>query len=157
MEKENIASDARGDENRYLKRFESEFHAILNEITMYSSVIPQYKDENASLRERIANIRGWAEAASKVRYQSGADVDAVLANLITQILLESDKMDELKPVTPKPVDKKNISEDLYQLLTTSRNVAMDEAFQGFDFYDNNPHKKEAERKIQKIQKRKKKK
>jgi len=118
-------------------------------------VIPQYKNEIDSLRERIANIRGWAEAASKIRYMPGTDADAVLANLITQVLLESDKLDELKPIIQKEPDTKTASEDLYQLLTASRSVAMDEAFQGFEFYDNNPYKKIAEKKIAKIQKRKK--
>jgi hypothetical protein len=125
---------------------------------MYSSVIPQFKDENQSLRERIVNMRGWAEAASKVRYMPDADIDAVLANLITQILLESDKIDELKPVVqnvPNIPDIKTKSDELFQMLSHTRNVAMDDAFQGFDFYENNPLKKKAEKKIAKIQKRKK--
>ena len=141
------------DENRYLKRFEAEFHRILDEINMYSTVIPQYKTENESLRERIANIRGWAEAASKIRYMPHTDADAVLANLITQVLIESDKLDELKPVEQKVPDLR-VSDELFQMLSKSRNVKMDEAFEGFDFFDNNPYKKAAEKKIAKIQRRK---
>lgn len=125
----------------------------MNEISTYSSVIPQYKSENDSLRERLLNVRDWAEAASKARYLPGTDPDAVLANLIAQILVESDKIDELKPVVSEPEKNKDASNDLFELLTYSRGVAMDEAFQGFDFFDNNPYKKQAEKKIAKIQKR----
>ena len=142
------------DENRYLKRFEAEFNKILNEITVLSESIPQYKSENESLRERIQNMRRWAEAASKIRYLKGTDHEAVLANLITHILRESDNLDELKPIVSQEVDIKATSDELFQLLTTSRNVAMEEAFRGFDFYDNNPYKEVAEKKIAKINKKK---
>ena len=141
------------DENRYLKRFEAEFHKIVKEISMLSESLPQYKSENESLRERIENIRGWAEAASKVRYLKDTDHEAVLANLITQILKESDNLDELKPIIAEKQDVKATSDVLFQLLQTSRNVEMEEAFRGFDFYDNNPYKKEAEKRIAKIKKR----
>jgi hypothetical protein len=127
------------DENRYLKRFEAEFNKILGEISMLSASLPQYKTENESLRERICNIRGWAEAASKIRYMKKTDHEAVLANLITHILQESDDLDKLKPITPPQVEIKSTSDELFKLLAQSRNVSMDEAFKGFDFYDNNPY------------------
>jgi len=144
------------DENRYLKRFEAEFRAIMQEVSMYTSVIPQYKSENESLRERLCNIREWVEAASKIRYMSGTDSDAVLANLIANVLPECTDLQELKPTTPKEPDIKSASEELFNMLVNSRNVAMDEAFEGFEFFENNPYKKVAEKKIAKIQKRKKK-
>jgi len=139
------------DENRYLKRFEAEFRSIMSEIDSMTNIIPQYKNENESLRERISNIRGWAEVASKIRYMNNADADALLANLISQILMETDKLDELKPINREP-DIKGATDDLYQLLTKSKAVDMESAFAGFDFYDNNPLKQKAEKKIKKMKK-----
>jgi len=125
----------------------------MKEISMMSNIIPQYKSENESLRERLLNIRSWAEVASKIRYMPDTDADAVLANLITQILIETDKLDELKPIVKEP-DIKAVSDELFQMLSNSRNVELDEALSGFDFYDNNPLKKSAEKKIAKIKKKK---
>ena len=143
-------------EDRYLQRFEAEFLKIMDEISMYSSVLPQYKTENESLRERITNIRGWAEAASKIRYMPDTDLDAVMANLITQILAETDKIDELKPIVQKEPDIKAVSDELFQMLGSGKSIALDEAFRGFDFFDNNPYKKSAEKKLEKIKKKAKK-
>ena len=151
MLKESIPQDE--DENRYLKRFEAEFRAIMDEVSMYTSVIPQYKSENDSLRERLTNIKEWAEAASKTRYMPGADADAVLANLITNVLPECNSLEQLKPIVPKKSDIKTASDELFQMLSHSRNVEMDEAFKGFDFFDNNPYKKSAEKKIAKIKRK----
>ena len=144
------------DENRYLKRFEVEFRAIMDEVGMYTSVIPQYKNENESLRERLNNIREWVEAASKTRYLPKADVDAILAKLITNVMMECNNLEELKPVIPKESDIKAASDELFQMLSNSRSVQMEEAFKGFDFYDNNPYKNKAEKKIAKLQKKTKK-
>jgi hypothetical protein len=139
-------------ENRYLKRFEQEFKNIVKEIGLLSMVVPEYKNENDSLRERIENIREWAEVASKIRYLPDADTDAVLANLITQILIETDNLDQLKPITKMP-DLKSVEGDLFSILATTKNIEMDEAFCGFDFYENNPYKKSAEKKIAKMKKK----
>jgi predicted RNase H-like nuclease (RuvC/YqgF family) len=157
----------------YLKRLDDDFAAILkshteklgnvkrsitelaNEIGDYSQVIPQYKSEIESLRERLENIRRWAEAASKIRYMQDADTDAVLANLITQVLIESDKIHELKPVIPvktKPIDGDNF----FEILASGKNIKLDEVLKGFDFYDNNPYKVKAEKKLARIEKKKRK-
>jgi hypothetical protein len=141
-------------EDRFLKRFEAEFNRIMEEISVYSSIVPQYKTENESLRERLENIRAWAEEASKARYMQNTDTDAVLANLVTNILAESGDLDKLKPKVQKP-DIKAASDELFQLLSTAQHCNLDEAMKGFDFYDNNPLKKQAEKKIAKIKKKKK--
>jgi len=142
------------DADRYLRRFEQEFRNIMNEVSTYTAIIPQYKSENDSLRERLENIRGWIEAASKMRYLPGTDADAVLANLITNVMPECNAIEELKPVVPKEPDIKSASDELFSMLVNSRGVDMDEAFEGFDFFENNPHRKAAEKKIAKMNKRK---
>jgi len=142
-------------ENKYVKRFEKEFRTIMGEIKVIKDVIPQFKTENESLRERIHNIRQWAEVASKVRYQSDANADAVLANLITQILLETDNVEELKPVLKEAVIH-HVSDEIFTMLNHAPNQSLEEAMQGFDFYENNPYKKIADKKIKKFEKKKKK-
>jgi len=144
-------------EDEYLKRFEDEFRRIRDEISLYSVVIPQYKNENESLRERLKNIREWVENASKMRYLPSyeSDTEAVLASLITNILIETDNLDELKPIIQKPQEITE-TDRLFQLIGHRNNIEMDEAFSGFDFFENNPYKKAAEKKIAKYQKRKKK-
>jgi len=149
---EEIKSDL---ENKYLRRFEIEFRAIVDEINTLSNALPQYKDENASLRERIDNIRCWTNVASKKRYNKDADPDAILANLITHVLTETDNVDALKPTIKEP-DTKIISDDLFKMLSHSQNINLEEAMRGFDFYDNNPYKTKAEKRIAKIKKRNKK-
>jgi len=142
------------DENRYLKRFEMEFRSIIDEIGALQTALPQYKTAVESLRERLDNIRGWVEVASKIRYMQDADPDAVLANLIAQILIETDDLDKLKPVVKEP-DLETTSNDLFKLLGKSNSIDLDDAMSGFDFYDNNPYKKSAEKKIAKIKRKQK--
>jgi len=139
-------------EDKYLRRFELEFKAIVDEISTLSTALPKYKDENASLRERIQNIRDWAEVASRIRYKKGADPDAILAELISKIFSETENIEKLKPLAVEP-EIKNISDDLFKMLSHSKNIDLEEALKGFDFYDNNPYREKAEKKIAKIKKR----
>ena len=153
----------------YIKRLDDDFQLILKshtdrlenvkhniaelatELNQYSQVVPQYKSEIESLRERLENIRGWAAEASKARYEK-TDKEAGLANFITQILSESDKLDQLKPVDPpivKPIDV----EDFFEILASSRDVKLEEALAGFDFFDDNPYKAEAEKRLAKIKRK----
>jgi len=161
----------RSEVDYYLKQLDNDFNAIIKshsdrlenvkhniadlarEITEYTQVIPQYKNINESLRERLENIRGWAESASKARYLPNNDPDAVLANLISQILNESDNIDELKPVIPKK-QKLVDSDELFEVLASSRDIKMEDAFRGFDFYDNNPYRASAEKRLANIEKKK---
>ena len=160
--------------DHYLKRLDADFQVILKsqterlenvkrnitelavEIGEYTHVvIPQYKSEIESLRERLFNIRGWAEAASKIRYMKNTDIDAILANLIAQVLLETDNLDELKLIEPEPAVKPVDGEGFFEVLASCQNVKLEEALSGFDFYDNNPYKIAAEKKLAKIEKKKK--
>jgi len=160
--------------DHYLQRLDDDFQAILKsnnqrlenvkrnitelavEIGQYTHVvIPKYKSEIESLRERLFNVRGWSEAASKIRYLKNTDVDAILANLIAQILLETDNLDELKLVEPEEPAKPVDGEGFFEVLASCKNVKLEDALQGFDFYDNNPYKKTAMKKLAKIEKKKK--
>jgi len=156
--------------DHYIKRLDADFQAILKshndslenvkrnisniarEVAVYTQEIPQYKNAIDSMRERLVNIRGWAEAASKARYFPGTDTEAVLANFITQVLLESDRIDELKPVIAVKAPVMD-SDEFFEALSTTRDLTLEEAFEGFDFYDNNPYKQTAERTLAKLNKK----
>jgi len=155
----------------YIKRLDDDFQQILKshtdrlenvksnisdlatKINEYSQVVPKYKSEIESLRERLQNIRSWVEDASKKRFIHKTDKDALLAILITQILTESDNISELKLVEPanlKPID----GTDFFEVLASNRDIKLDEALEGFDFFDDNPHRKAAEKTLAKIEKKK---
>ena len=158
--------------DRYLQQLDDDFQNILKshterldnvkrnitdlavEIGEYTQVIPQYKSEIESLRERLENIRGWVEAASKLRYMKNTDADAVLANLITQVMEESDKIEELKPITPPVKVKPKECEEFFEILASSGEITLDDALKGFDFYDDNPYKSKAEKTLAKLEKEK---
>jgi hypothetical protein len=126
---EEIKSDL---EQKYLKRFEIEFRSIIDEITTLSSAIPQFKDENAMLRDRINNIK---------KICLGVDNPD---ETILKIFRETKNI--VKPTQNTELDK----------ILSQTPVDLDEAMRGFDFYDNNPYKSKAEKKIAKIKKRNKK-
>jgi len=143
----------------YLQRLDDDFRAIIENqkrnITDLAREMGEFKSEIESLRERLHNIRGWTEAASKIRYLPNTDPDAILANLIDQVLLESNNIAELKPVHPTKVEQLE-SEEVFDILAKARDVKIEEAFEGFDFYENNPYKESAEKKLAKMEKKKKK-
>jgi uncharacterized coiled-coil protein SlyX len=133
-----------------VKRNVTELASDLNE---YSQVVPQYKSEIESLRERLTNIQEFANTASSARYLQGAQPEVLLANLIAQILTESSAMSELKPVEPAvSAHASGISgDDFFEILAGSKELKLDEALSGFDFFDNNPYKSKAEKRLKKIE------
>lgn len=134
----------------YTKRLEDAFKRIM---TGYGEVVPQYKSDIESLRERLINIREYANLASSARYLKDAQPEVILANLITKILAEADEMNKLKPVMPlKSTAKK--TDDFFEVLATSRELQLDEALSGFEFFDNNPYRVKAEKKLEKIKQKK---
>jgi hypothetical protein len=156
----------------YIKRLDDDFQEILKgqaerfenvtskiatlakDLNEYSQVVPQYKSEIDSLKERLQNIREAAEFASEERYLSRNDIEVVLANFIAQVLKETDKIDELKIQGPKVMRSGG---DFFEELAGNKEIKLDDALKGFDFYDNNPYKTSAERKLAKIEAKKRKK
>jgi len=140
----------------YIKRLEDDFHAIIQNnkeklehvrrnLSEMTRDLPQYKTEIESLRERLLNIRENANRASEARYLKDAEPEVLLANLITQVLDETSDMEKLKPVIAVPGQN-----DFFEILAGSKELKLDEALEGFDFFDNNPYKDRAEKKLAKI-------
>ena len=140
----------------YIRRLEDDFRAILENnaqklehtranLKQVTQVVPQFKSEIESLRERLENIRDCANQTSESRYLDGAKPEVLLANLITTVLDETAEMEKLKPVIEEVAD-----DDFFEILAGSKELKLAEALQGFEFYDNNPYKAKAEKKLVKI-------
>ena len=144
-----------GKSEERLENVKHNIAALTVELNEYSQVVPQYKSEIESLRERLYNIRKWANNASEARYLK-QDVDAILASLITQTLAETDKLEELKPlgadaVSGSPDVRPLVADDFFEVLATNKNLKLDEALSGFDFFDNNPFRQKAEKRLKKME------
>ena len=144
----------------YIKRLEDDFHAIIRNntdklehvqrnLSEITQSVPEYKSEIESLRERLLNIRDSANKTSEARYLKDADTEVLLANLIMQILDETGDIEKLKPVISVPGQN-----DFFEILAGSKELKLDEALEGFDFFDNNPLREKAEKRLAKIQARK---
>ena len=149
-----------GKSEERLENVKNNIAALTVELNEYSQVVPQYKSEIESLRERLLNIRRWANNASEARYLK-QDVDAILAGLVTQVLAETDKLEELKPVIAAQTEGETTvnvrplnPDDFFEILATNKNLKLDEALSGFDFFDNNPFRQKAEKKLKKIEAKK---
>jgi len=139
----------------YTKRLEEAFSRIM---TGYREVVPQYKSDIESLRERLINIREFANRASSSRYLKDAQAEVILANLITQILTEADEMDKLKPVKPiNSAAEARRAENFLEVLAGTKELKLDEALSGFEFFDNNPYRMKAEKRLARIKSKKSKK
>ena len=101
--------------------------------------------EIESLRTRFDNIRNIANNASKARYLASQTHEVILANLIMQILEESD--------TGKASTYTNDETSLLNELASSKSMKLEEVLEGFDFYDNNPYKAQAEKYLARAKKK----
>jgi len=135
----------------YTKRLEEAFKRIM---TGYREVVPQYKSDIESLRERLVNIREFANRASSARYLKDAQAEVILANLITQVLSEVAEMNVLKPVKPAKIAEGRKAEDFFEVLAGTKELQLDEALSGFEFFDNNPYRMKAEKRLAKIKSKK---
>lgn len=135
----------------YTKRLEDAFKRIMEGY----HVVPQYKSDIESLRERLVNIRDFANRASSARYLKDAKPEVILANLITQVLSEADEMDKPKPVRQTRLyDSAKKAEDFFEVLAGSKELELDQALSGFEFFDNNPYRVKAEKRLEKLKKSK---
>jgi len=152
--------------NENIGELKEEVRELSKELNEYDQVFPEFKSEFESLRERLQNIRQFANQASECRYLATNDPEIILANLIMQTLEESSNIEKLKPIkSPKRGKRGTATEeeetqettdiDFFELLATSKELKLDEALEGFEFFDNNPFKKGAEKKLKKIDKKKK--
>jgi len=94
-----------------------------------------------SLEERIDNIRRATNLASQARYLATQDPEVILANLIMQILEETEGQTGSS-------ESRTILDDI--LLSPRK---LEEVLPGFEFYDNNPYRAKAEKRLEKIRRK----
>ncbi|MDR0975765.1 MAG: hypothetical protein LBM01_02285 [Christensenellaceae bacterium] len=92
---------------------------------------------------RLANIYATAVEASRKRYLKQGDTEALLANLIATVLKEAGGASEGEEAF-----------DILQELASLEKVSLDETLAGFEFYDKNPYKKKAEKRLARLRKKK---
>lgn len=130
----------------YIKRLDDEFQGIMkNQACRFGLLRENVAALGNELEERLTKIREYANAASEQRYLKG-DCEMILANLIMQVLEETDKTLGAQSTVQKV-------EDFFEVLAANRELKLDEALEGFDFFDNNPYKAKCEKKLAKLERK----
>ena len=132
-----------------LSRFDEGFSTITKQtVTVTTQVFP-----NASamaLQEQIDSITAATDVASKERYLTSNDHEAILARLIMQIYAATNKFDQVANESDEVFQK---SESFFEILTNSKETDLEKIFDGFEFYENNPYREIAEKRLAKIYKK----
>ncbi|MCL2846391.1 MAG: hypothetical protein FWE38_01750 [Firmicutes bacterium] len=100
-------------------------------------------DMTQYLMQRLYNIRNHTTAASQARYMATHDSEVILANLIVQVLTETD-------------GEEGAGDAAIDLMATTKSVDLEEALAGFDFYEENPYRKQAEKRLAKLERKRRK-
>jgi hypothetical protein len=143
-----------GRQGEKLDTIKKNINELTVELNEYATAVPQFKSEIDSLRERLYNIMGYANRASEQRYLQDAQSEVILAHLIMQILDETADIDELKPLVSDLESGLLNGDDFFDILANNKELKLDEALSGFDFFDNNPFRQSAERRLAKIERKK---
>ena len=98
-------------------------------------------DSEKSIDERIENIRRYTNQASQARYLGTQDPEVILANLIMQILEETECVG----------GNGEHANFLDEILCSPRKL--EEVMPGFEFYDNNPYREKAEKRLEKLRRK----
>ncbi|MCL2587256.1 MAG: hypothetical protein FWE31_03380 [Firmicutes bacterium] len=128
-----------------LKRFDDAFGAITKQtVTIKTQVFPN----TAALdtQEKLDKILEATNKASKERYLSNNNHEAILARLIMQIYSATDQETEETEVFHK-------SDSFFEILTSNKETELDKVFSGFEFYENNPYREIAEKRLAKIKRK----
>ena len=129
-----------------LRKFDEEFSSIIKQTVTIKTEVFDSKNA-ADLQEKLDKIIAATNSASKERYLSSNDHEAILARLIMQVY---SAVDNKEKVDDEVFQK---SESFFEILTNSREVELERVFSDFDFYQDNPYREIAERRLAKLQKK----
>ena len=118
------------------------FH--VSEIGVFTGVKPQAIIPQSN-PDQISLIKEFVGEASRARYLNTADPEAILANLIAQLL---------SALNPQHDCTKN-QKDFLSVLATQETAPLDSSLKGFEFYENNPYRTKAEKRLAKLKKKRK--
>lgn len=92
----------------------------------------------------LGRIQGFVNRASEARYLATQSAEVILATLIMQVMAElSGNTDATGP-------------EFFDNLAYAKDLTLEKALVGFEFFDNNPLKKKAEKRLAKLMKKRKK-
>jgi len=127
-------------DNHYLERFDTEFKNIFPNTISVTHNRQCKSFTSTNLSKRLENIKIITNRASRMRYMASQEPEVILATLINQILEEING-----------VEKEN--EFFAELSSTPKDVTLDNILVGFEFYDNNPFRIEAEKRLEKLRRK----
>jgi hypothetical protein len=90
--------------------------------------------------EQLQKINDVTNRISAERFNPGANIDVLLADLIDSIL--------------QILNGSTAEDDFFRLLNEERTVKLDDALTEFDFYHDNPYKNKAEKYLAKLEAKK---
>ncbi|MDR0384205.1 MAG: hypothetical protein LBH47_02700 [Christensenellaceae bacterium] len=125
----------------YLKELDREFSALLTEKTEAAGVVNATKETGDDISDKFSAIVKKATLTSMERYLNGFNAEIALADLLNVILGE---------------EAKQGNDNFFSVLNEQRDIALDEALEEFDFYNNNPYKGKAKKTLTKLFKKSKK-
>jgi len=126
----------------FIRRFDEDFTAIMTKKSPESKIIQMAQVPlHEILQRQIDKIREYTNEASRERYLAKNDSEVILSNLIMQILMETEQKFGAD------------MGDFFDELTSSSDAELDEILTGFEFYDNNPYRELAEKRLEKIKRK----
>ena len=129
-----------------LNRFDEGFSSIVKQtVTVTTQVFPN--ETALALQEQIDAITAATNLASKERYLTSNDHEAILARLIMQIYSATNTFDKVENESAEVFQK---SESFFEILTNSKETDLEKIFDGFEFYENNPYREIAEKRLAKL-------
>ena len=131
--------------NPILSQFDESFAAILKQTVTVKTEVFQNRSHK-EVQERLDKILEATNLASRERYLN-SDHEAILARLIMSIY--GTEENAAQPDT----EEYHKSESFFEILTNARKDEVEEVFSAFDFYNQNPYREIAQRRLDKIKKR----
>ena len=127
-----------------LSQFDESFAAILKQTVTVKTEVFESRNHK-DVQERLDKILEATNQASRERYLN-SDHEAILARLIMTIYGTEKEL-------PVPAVEYHKSDSFFEILTNSRKDEVEEVFSHFDFYNQNPYREIAQRRLDKIKKR----
>ena len=129
----------------YVEMFDAEFSRITGDVSeCRGDILSPVEPSNDLQIQKILEI---TNKASYERYMYNATPEVILANLILQILAI---------INGEEVSTTSLSSagnQVFQALSQSKKFNLDEACEGFEFYENNPLRAQAEKAIARLRKK----
>jgi len=126
----------------FIRRFDEDFLTLTKQKTDSKIIQMAHIPLHEVYKRRLDKIREYTNQASRERYLAKDESEVILANLIMKVLMETEQ------------EFGSETDDFFDELASSKDAELDEILSGFEFYDNNPFREIAERRLEKIKRKK---